>query len=201
MAIVVTNISAAMGGLTWVLLGFSRGKKLSVMGFCAGAVSGLVAITPASGYVGPAPALIFGFLGAAACRLACYLQKRLGVDDAVDVFAVHGVGGVVGNLLTGIFAQKSIAELDGTVIEGGWIDRHFIQLGYQTADSCAGLAWSFTLTFIILIIMDKIPGLSLRADEETEKLGIDMVELGEMAYDFTTLPDTSEKSVTISESK
>ena len=110
----------------------SRGCALTIvsaLGFCSGAVAGLVAITPASGFVGPAPAVAIGFLGAVACNMAVHLKHWLKYDDVADVFAVHGVGGYVGSLLTGIFSEAYIAHLDGaTVIEGGWMNRHFIQL-------------------------------------------------------------------------
>ncbi|CAG8443174.1 7208_t:CDS:2 [Diversispora eburnea] len=183
MACVVTNLAASVGGLTWVLLDFRLERKLSTLGFCSGAVAGLVAITPGSGFVGTPAAVAFGFCGALCCNFAVKLKHVFDFDDAVDVFAVHGVGGIVGNLLTGIFAQKSIIGLDGTTgIEGGWLEGNWIQFGYQLADSVAGLAYSFFVTLIILLIMDKIPGLSLRIDPESEAKGLDETELGELAY-------------------
>ncbi|KAF9375103.1 hypothetical protein CPB97_011695 [Podila verticillata] len=183
MACVVTNLAASVGGITWVLLDYRHDHKLSVLGFCSGAVAGLVAITPASGFVAPASAVAIGFLGACACNMAVRLKHFLKYDDAFDVFAVHGVGGIVGNLLTGIFAQSWVAALDGvTVIKGGWLDGHWIQIAYQLADSTAGMTWSFGVTYLILIIMNKIPGLALRADPRFEHSGLDIAELGEMAY-------------------
>ncbi|KAF9157436.1 hypothetical protein DFQ26_008725 [Actinomortierella ambigua] len=183
MACVVTNLAASVGGLTWVLLDYRHDRKLSVLGFCSGAVAGLVAITPGSGYVSPASSVAIGFLGSTACNMAVRLKHALKYDDAFDVFAVHGVGGIVGNILTGVFAQASVAALDGvTVIKGGWLDRNWIQVPYQLADSAAGLAWSFTITYIILFIMNKIPGLAIRAKADHEHTGLDLAELGEMAY-------------------
>ncbi|KAG0014669.1 hypothetical protein BGZ80_010313 [Entomortierella chlamydospora] len=183
MACVVTNLAASVGGITWVLLDYRHERKLSVLGFCSGAVAGLVAITPASGFVGPPASVAIGFLGAVACNMAVRLKVYLKYDDAFDVFAVHGVGGIVGNILTGIFAQASIAGLDGvTVINGGWLDGNWIQVGYQLADSTAGLSWSFVVTYIILVIMNKIPGLTLRADPSQEHTGLDIAELGEACY-------------------
>jgi len=182
MALAVSNLSAAVGGLTWCLMDYRLEKKLSALSFCSGCVAGLVCITPGSGFVGTPAACLFGFAGGLFCNLAVKLKHIFDFDDALDVFAVHGVGGIVGNLLTGIFAQKSIAALDGTVIEGGWLDGHWIQLGYQAADSAAGLSYSFFVTFLILWIMDRIPGLSLRADPESEAKGLDETELGELAY-------------------
>jgi Amt family ammonium transporter len=96
------------------------------------------------------------------------------------------LGGVVGNLLTGIFAQQSVANLDGGLapILGGWLDRHWIQLAYQLADSCAGMSYSFVVIIIIFWVMYFIPGLRLRVFEEAEIVGIDDAEMGEFAYDY-----------------
>lgn len=96
------------------------------------------------------------------------------------MFAVHGVGGIVGNLLTGIFAQKTYGL---GAIEGGWLDGNWEQMLHQLADTAAGLGWSFGVTFLILFIMNKIPGLSLRVDSETERVGIDLGEHGVSCYE------------------
>jgi Amt family ammonium transporter len=102
-----------------------------------------------------------------------------------QIFASHAIGGVVGNLLTGLFAQARVAAYDGTTsIAGGWLDHHYIQLGYQAADSAAGMSYSFVMTTIILWIMHFIPGMRLRCDETTEILGVDDAEMGEFAYDY-----------------
>ncbi|CAG8489673.1 16000_t:CDS:2 [Acaulospora morrowiae] len=182
LACVVTNLAASVGGITWVLLDFRLERKWSTLGFCSGAVAGLVAITPGSGFVGAPAAVAIGVLGAACCNLAVKLKHIFDFDDALDVFAVHGVGGLIGNILTGIFAQQSVASADGTAINGGWIDGNWRQLGLQLADSAAGMSYSFVVTIIILVIMDKIPGLSIRADREAELKGLDESELGELAY-------------------
>lgn len=183
MACTVTNLAASTAGLTWMLLDYRLERKLSALGFCAGAVAGLVAITPGSGFVGAPASVVFGVVGGAACNFAVKLKYVFDFDDALDVFAVHAVGGAVGNILTGIFAQKSIAALDGiTVINGGWLDGHWIQLGYQLADSLSGSSYSFVVTYIILFIMNKIPGLSLRSDHDAELKGLDEAEMGELAY-------------------
>lgn len=104
MAAVVTNLAAAVGGVTWCLLDYRLDRKFSAVGFSSGVISGLVAITPASGYVPPWGAVIFGVIGASACNYATKLKYVLRIDDSLDIFAVHGVGGMIGNLLTGIFA-------------------------------------------------------------------------------------------------
>ncbi|TFK33405.1 ammonium transporter [Crucibulum laeve] len=187
-ACIVTNLSAAVGGITWMLWDYRIERKWSAVGFCSGAIAGLVAITPGSGYVGAPAAVLFGVMGGTVCNFATQLKFLLGYDDALDIFASHAVGGIVGNILTGLFAQASVAGFDGTtVIAGGWLDRHWVQLGYQVADSAAGVSYSFVVTTIILWIMHFIPGLRLRASEEAEILGIDDAEMGEFAYDYVGL--------------
>jgi Amt family ammonium transporter len=104
MACVVTHLAASMGALTWVLIDYRLNQKWSAVGFCSGAIAGLVAITPASGYVPVWSAPIFGIVGAVACNYAAQLKYYLRVDDAFDIFAQHTIGGLVGNLLTGLFA-------------------------------------------------------------------------------------------------
>jgi Amt family ammonium transporter len=104
MACVVTHIAASVGGVTWVLLDYRLDKKWSTVGFCSGAVSGLVAITPASGFVPAWSAVIFGVVGAVACNYSTKLKYIIKVDDALDIFGEHGMGGIVGNLLTAFFA-------------------------------------------------------------------------------------------------
>jgi Amt family ammonium transporter len=104
MACIVTHIAACVGGFTWCLLDYRLEKKWSTVGFCSGAIAGLVAITPAAGYVPPWSAVVFGVVGGIVCNLATKLKFVLGIDDALDIFAEHGVGGIVGNLLTGLFA-------------------------------------------------------------------------------------------------
>ncbi|KAJ3497168.1 hypothetical protein NLJ89_g10385 [Agrocybe chaxingu] len=146
-ACIVTNLAASVGAVTWMLWDYRIERKWSAVGFCSGAISGLVAITPASGFVGAPAAVLFGVLGGTACNFATQLKFLLGYDDALDIFATHGVGGIVGNLLTGLFAQASVAGFDGaTEIPGGWLDQNYIQLAYQLADSVAGFAYSFGVT-------------------------------------------------------
>lgn len=122
----------------------------------------------------------FGVLGAGFANYATKLKFVLRIDDALDIFAVHGMGGFVGNVCTAFFAADYVARLDGvTEINGGWLNQHWIQIGYQLADSFSGGAYSFVGTCIILFIMNLIPGLHLRASEEAEILGIDDAEIGE----------------------
>jgi Amt family ammonium transporter len=184
-ACIVTNLAASVGGLTWMLWDYRIEKKWSVVGFCSGAVAGLVAITPGSGFVGAPAAVLFGAAAGTVCNFATQLKFALKYDDTLDIFASHGIGGIVGNILTAFFAQKSVAGFDGsTVIKGGWLDHYYRQLGIQLADSVSGVAYSFVMTTIILWVMHFIPGLRLRASEEAEILGIDDAEMGEFAYDY-----------------
>jgi Amt family ammonium transporter len=131
-ALVVTNLSASVGGIVWMLLDWRLERKFSAIGFCSGAISGLVAITPASGYVGTYSALAIGAVGAAGCNMATRLKYLIHADESLDVFASHGVGGMIGGLMTGLFAESRVAALDGlTAIPGGWLNQNYIQLGYQ----------------------------------------------------------------------
>ncbi|KAI0470765.1 ammonium transporter [Xylariaceae sp. FL0804] len=188
MACVVTHLAASVGAVTWILLDYRLERKWSVVGFCSGAVAGLVAITPASGFVTPWAAVIFGVVGAIGCNFATKLKFFMGVDEALDIFAVHAIGGIIGNLLTGIFAADYVAHLDGaTEIAGGWINHNYVQLGYQIADSVAGFSYSFVMTCLILFLMNLIPGLHLRVSAEDEETGIDDGQLGEFAYDYVEL--------------
>jgi len=190
MAIVVTNLAAAVGGLTWMFWDWRLEKKWSVVGFCSGAVSGLVAITPGSGYVSAPSAIAFGVIGATACNFATGLKGLLGYDDALDIFAAHGVGGIVGNILTAFFADNRVASFDGSIpIPGGWINRNWIQLGYQVADSCAGFGYSFVVTMILLFAIDRIPGCHFRSSEKDEIVGIDLAQVGE-EIQFLMLPES-----------
>lgn len=173
-ACIVTNLAASVGGITWMLLDWRLERKYSAVGFCSGAISGLVGITPAAGFVGAPAAVAIGFVTAVACNFATKLKFLLNVDETLDVFATHGIGGMVGNIMTGLFAQASVAAFDGfSVIPGGWFDHNYVQLGYQIADLTAGFAWSLVMTTVILWIMHFIPGLRLRSSEEAEIVGID----------------------------
>ncbi|KAH7092667.1 ammonium transporter AmtB-like domain-containing protein [Auriculariales sp. MPI-PUGE-AT-0066] len=174
-AIIVTNLSASVGGLTWMAWDWRVYRKWSAVSFCSGAIAGLVAITPACGYVGSPAAVIFGVVSGTACNFGTQLKYLLYIDECLDIFASHVVGGIVGNLLTGIFAQRSIAAYDGfTDIRGGWLARR--QSGRVRV--------SFCITTAILWIMDVIPGLNIRLSEEAERQGVDESQQGEYIYDY-----------------
>lgn len=184
-ASIVTNLAASVGGATWMLWDYRLEKKWSAVGFCSGAVSSLVAITPGSGFVGAPASVAFGVAAGTFCNWATQIKFIFGWDDTLDIYASHAIGGVVGNIMTGFFAQASVAGFDGiTVIPGGWLDHHWAQVGFQLANSAAGMAYSFIVTTIILWVMHFIPPLCLRCSEETEIIGVDDGEMGEFAYDY-----------------
>ena len=179
----ILNIAAGCtGALAWILMDYFTSKKLSGVAFCSGALAGLVGITPACGYVAPWAALIIGLVSGVVCHLATHLKHMLGFDDALDAFAVHGIGGLVGTMLTGVFAQRWIALLDGTDIKGGLIDGNAIQIVYQLASCIAVPMYAFLGTVAILFIINRIPGCHIRSTKEEELLGGDLAELGELAY-------------------
>jgi len=199
MACFVTNLAASVSGLAWCMLDYRLEGKWSMVGFCSGVVAGLVCITPGSGFVPPWAAVIFGLVSGIGCNYATKLKWLVGTDDALDIFAVHCIGGVLGVLLTALFAayviqnlvteftystfrSDYIAALDGwTVIKGGWLNHHWVQLGYQLAMATAAFVWCAIMTLLILQIIDHIPGLHLRASDAQELEGMDEAEIGEFA--------------------
>nr|CAG8504330.1 10197_t:CDS:2 [Entrophospora candida] len=195
-----SNLAASTGGLVWMMMDYRYEKKLSVIGFCSGVVSGLVCITPGSGYVNVQYAPLFGLIGSVSCNLALKLKSLLSFDDALDVFAVHGVGGFVGNLLTGLFADKNVASLSGEEIQGGAINGYYRQFGIQLANSLAALSYSFVFTYLILFVINRIPHLYIRVDAKNEERGIDEVELGEQAHYFVERYSSALKDLTATKS-
>jgi Amt family ammonium transporter len=183
-AVVNSNLAACAGGLTWVLLDYYQQHHFSAFGFCSGAIAGLVSITPAAGFVYPWAALIFGVLGAICCELFIRVKHRLGFDDALDAFGVHGVGGLIGGLLTGIFASKQVASLDGTVIPGGWIDGNYMQLVYQLCSCICTFLWAFVVTFLLGYAMNHLPYMGWRLSVDEELQGVDRAQMNAGAYDY-----------------
>jgi Amt family ammonium transporter len=171
-AFLVTNTAAAMALVVWVILGHIHTGKMSAVGAATGAVAGLVAITPASGFVGPMGAIAVGLGAGVLTFYAVRIRHKFGFDDALEVMAVHGIGGIWGALATGIFAIGGIGLIDGDATV----------LGYNAVAVLATIAYSFIVTFIILKILDVIPGLGLRADEADEDAGLDISLHGERAY-------------------
>ena len=175
MAMAVTQIAAAAAALAWMFAEWKFRSKPSVLGIVSGAVSGLVAITPASGYVGPGGALMIGLAAGLACFWAATsLKNRLGYDDSLDVFGVHGVGGIVGALLTGVFAVEAIGGTPG-VLEG-----NPGQILIQLQGIAVTIAYCGVVSFILLKIIGAVMG--LRVDDETEVGGLDINLHGEVVH-------------------
>ena len=175
-AFLVTNTAAAAAALTWGIISQVQTGRMSAVGVASGAVAGLVAITPASGFVGVYGALAIGAGAGVLCYIAVYLRNRTQIDDALEVFAVHGVGGIWGAIATGIFA---VAAIGGTA---GAIDGNVGQLGTQALAVVATMVYSFVVTLVILKVLDIIPGLGLRVSPAAEDVGLDIAAHGERAF-------------------
>lgn len=175
MTMLVTHISAAVASLTWMCLEWKINGKPGLVGIVTGMVAGLATITPASGHVGPLGAVCLGLLAGIVCYFACGIVKnKLKIDDSLDVFAVHGVGGIMGSILVVIF---------GTAAFGGTgVDDMVAQLGIQLTGVGAVVLWSAIATFIIVMICKFTTG--LRVTQEVENTGLDQSEHGETAYQF-----------------
>ena len=179
MAMLVTQISTATAALTWITIEWVKHGKPSVLGIVTGAVAGLVAITPASGFVGPMAAIAIGLVSGVVCFWgATSLKQSLGYDDSLDAFGVHGIGGIVGCLLTGVFADP---ELGGMGFAEG-ITTISQQVWAQFLSLVVTVVFSGVLSFIILKIVDAIVG--LRVEENEEQEGLDLALHGERGYDL-----------------
>jgi Amt family ammonium transporter len=178
MTMLVTHIGAAAGSLTWMFCEWIRFGKPSVLGIVTGMVAGLGTITPASGFVGPLGALVIGVSAGLVCFMATnYMKRTLRVDDSLDVFPVHGVGGVIGTLLTGVFAATTLGGVG--LAEG-------VTMGKQVMTQLTGIlvtaAWCGIVTFILLKLIDVTLGLRVTVEQETE--GLDTVLHNETGYNL-----------------
>ena len=177
MAMLVTHIAAAAGSLAWLVCETAKYGKPSVLGIVTGMVAGLGTITPASGFVGPMGALVIGITAGVVCFLATsYMKRALGVDDSLDVFPVHGVGGILGTIATGIFA--------GVLGGVGYAEKQTMggQVLVQIYGVLAVAAWSGVLTWVLLKVTDAVVGMRVAGDEETE--GLDTVLHNEKGYNL-----------------
>ena len=178
MAMLVTHLAAATASLTWIFLEWWRYGKPSVLGIATGMVAGLGTITPASGFVGPMGAIVIGLLAGALCFFATnYMKRVLGVDDSLDVFPVHGIGGILGTTLTGVFAAAALGGVcygEGRTMLG--------QLGVQLTGVVVTVIWSAVLTWVILKVCDALLGMRVTHEHETE--GLDTVLHGEKGYNL-----------------
>jgi Amt family ammonium transporter len=174
MAMLVTHIGAAAGSLAWMSIEWLRFGKPSVLGIVTGMVAGLGTITPASGFVGPLGALVIGLSAGVTCFFATQMVKRVWkIDDSLDVFPVHGVGGIIGTFMTGIFAA---AGLGGLGLEVGIAE----QIKTQLIGIVATVVWCGVLSYVILKVLDMAIG--LRVSEERETEGLDLAEHEERGY-------------------
>ncbi|QGJ69530.1 Ammonium transporter [Planctomycetales bacterium 10988] len=180
-AMLVTHLSASAGALTWVLFDFHYRRKPSILGTCTGAVAGLVSITPAAGYVLPLSAMAFGVCGTVACYWSCtWLKRQIGYDDSLDVFGVHGVAGLVGALLTGVFASQAVvgqAEPLGMIDDfaaGAWL------VLAQLVSALIAMGFSVVVSYLLLKGLDLTVG--LRVSQEEENRGLDVSQHGEEGY-------------------
>ncbi|KAI0035285.1 ammonium transporter [Vararia minispora EC-137] len=179
-------IAAAFGGTVWCALDFRYERKWSAVGLCSGTIAGLVAATPSSGMVPTWAAVVIGTVTGAVCNYATKLKFFFRIDDALDLFAEHAIGGVIGLFCNGLFASNNVIRLDGvnTSIAGGWVDHNWKQMYMQIAYIAAACGYTFVVTALIAKAVDLVPGLHLRASEEAEGLGMDEDQIGEFATDY-----------------
>jgi Amt family ammonium transporter len=181
MAMLVTHISAATGAMVWMTMEWIRFGKPSALGAVTGMVAGLGTITPASGFVGPGGALIIGLAAGFVCFYATlYIKKVLKIDDSLDVFPVHGVGGILGTLLAGVFSATTLGVFSGYGFADG-ITSMGGQVWVQLIGVVATIAFTAVVTWIILKLVDALLG--LRVSEEEELQGLDIVLHDERGYD------------------
>ena len=181
MAMLVTHISAAAGSLAWMMMEWTKHGKPSVLGIVTGMVAGLGTITPASGFVGPAGALVIGLSAGVICYYATQaIKQRFHIDDSLDVFPVHRVGGMLGTLLAGIFASDQLGVFSGQGYNEGM--NMASQVSVQITGIIATFAYTAVITYLLLKLIDNL--LVLRLDEEDEIRGLDLVEHDERGYDL-----------------
>ncbi len=173
-AFVVTNTATAAAALTWMFLSWRSGRPAS-LSFASGAVAGLVAITPASGFVGPLAAIVIGVVASFVCYYAMLFRIKKGIDESCDCWSVHGMGGLWGALATGIFADAAVQSSYTGLIYG-----NTTQFIHQVIAVCASVSYSFVVTLILITILDKTIGMTVK--EEEEYVGLDISQHGERAF-------------------
>jgi Amt family ammonium transporter len=188
-AFVATHFAAATAAAGWTLIEWKTNGRPSALGAISGAVAGLVAITPAAGFVKPMPAMLIGFIAGICCYLmVAKVKARFGYDDSLDAFGVHGAGGTIGAILTGIFAVSAVnpilKDASGNVMASGLIEGNAHQLLNQLMG--VGIAWALGIvgTLAILVLVDKVIGLRVSPEHETQ--GLDLSQHGEEGYDWET---------------
>ena len=186
-AFVATHFAAATAAIGWAVAEWIRNGKPSVLGAISGSVAGLVAITPAAGFVGPMPALLIGLIAGVFCYMMVAIVKaQLGYDDSLDAFGVHGAGGTIGALLTGVFAASAVnpifKDAQGHTLPSGMIDGNFRQLGNQTMGVGIAVVLAAVGTFVILHIVNLVLGVRVSAEDEVQ--GLDLTQHGEEGYSW-----------------
>jgi ammonium transporter, Amt family len=186
-AFVATHFGAAAAAIGWCLAEWIRNGKPSALGAISGAVAGLVAITPAAGFVGPMSALAIGFLAGLFCYfMVAKVKQWFGYDDSLDAFGVHGAGGTLGAILTGVFASRAInpifKDAQGNALPVGWLDGNWIQVPHQLVGIAIAWVLSIVGTLVLLKIVDMLVGLRVDAADEHE--GLDLSQHGEEGYDW-----------------
>ena len=179
-AFLVTHIATCMAAVTWAAIDWVVNKKCTTVGACTGDVAGLVAITPAAGSVDLVGALFIGLITSAVCFwMVAVVKPKFGYDDALDAFGVHGVGGIIGSVLTGVFATQFVTGEGGVqgALYGDWN-----QLWIQIAATVISMVFSAVMTFVLFKVVDKLVG--IRVDKRVEEEGLDIYEHGESAYDL-----------------
>jgi len=180
MAMLVTHLSAACGSLAWMTIEWIRHGKPSVLGIVTGMVAGLGTITPASGFVGPGGAIIIGFSAGIVCYfMTAWIKNGLKIDDSLDVFPVHGVGGILGTFLAGIFASTELGVFSGQGFADG-ISSIGEQMSVQLVGIVATFVYTAVISYVLLKLIDKLIG--LRVDKDTETEGLDIREHDERGY-------------------
>jgi ammonium transporter, Amt family len=182
-AFVATHFGAAAAAISWCVAEWIKNGRPSALGAISGSVAGLVAITPAAGFVGPMPALAIGFVAGAFCYgMVTKFKALFGYDDSLDAFGVHGAGGTIGALLTGVFAQAAINPIFGAGVPVGGLDGHWSQVGNQAVGILCAWVIALVGTIVILKIVDVTTG--VRVTEEQEVGGLDISQHGEEAYNL-----------------
>lgn len=186
-AFVTTHFAAATAMLTWTIIEWFRNGKPTTLGAISGAVAGLVAVTPAAGFVSPLSAILIGIVAGAACyTMVCEVKKRFGYDDTLDVFGIHGIGGICGAVMTGILATSAInpifKDADGNILPVGLIEGNAMQVVNQLVGIGISVVLAVVGTFLILKFVDLVIG--LRVSEADEAIGLDATQHGEAAYVF-----------------
>ncbi len=181
LAFVTTHLGAAGGALGWLVVEWKHRGKPTALGVASGLVAGLVAITPAAGFVSPVAAIVIGFVSSCVCYVAVLAKYKYGYDDSLDAFGVHGVGGLTGAILTGVFAQKrTFPGVAGAVGDAGLLAGNPKQLGVQLLACVVSGLYAAAVTWVLLKLIDKVVGLRVASSDERE--GLDTTQHGEEGY-------------------